>query len=211
MCRGPIWGKLIVNTRGTTRVNLGVRPLYAVLMMRSVRIVERGIVSGVVSALLVLFLFQAEWLPGLVYGVVVALPWCKACRFHPLQTLAIVVLSVVGYFLAVMLILRSNSVIAISAGSLGPLVMLVPILQPVWDPIRRAAVLTVLVGGVVGVAFWTFLFVGRLLNSQDVGVLFAISCVALWQVATAYTLFLPLPSVGTGAARICQDEQVPDY
>ena len=25
MCRGAVWGKLIVNTRGTTRVNLGVR------------------------------------------------------------------------------------------------------------------------------------------------------------------------------------------
>ena len=180
-------------------------------MIRNVRLVERGIVSGVVSVVLVLLLLQAEWLPGLVYGIVVALPWCKACRLHPLQTIAIVVLSVVGYFLAVMLTLRSDPVLAILAGSLGPLVMLIPILRPVWDAIRRAAVLTVIAGGVVGVAFWTFLFVGRLLNSHDVGLMLAISCVALWQVATAYTLSLSLPTEGTLSARIRQEEQIPDF
>lgn len=141
-----------------------------------------GTISGIVSAGSVFcFLGTLFWLPGLLFGLIVAVPWSRASQLTPPVSLMIAVLSVIGYFLATFLATQSRFVLSPVAGGLGVAIMLSPAFRPVWDSLRKTVAMTVVAGALASFVFFGFSFVPEGWWGMLIGI-------AVWQAITAATL-----------------------
>jgi len=112
--------------------------------------------------------------PGIFFGLLVLLPWCRACGISWWQTLLTVCLSPVGYAAAVGLVL-SQTGYTLAAGLAGCAITFAPLFVGTHPRIRASLIRAMFVGGLVGIpiSFLCLAMVGG---------------VAVWQVAVAWCL-----------------------
>jgi hypothetical protein len=143
-----------------------------------------GVLSAFASFCLAAFVFS--WLPGLLFGLLVMLPWAMLCRLAPIQAIAVTGLSCVGYFVAVEISLRSDYYLAPVGGAVGTTIMLAPVLIGAPHRARVAAVWAIILGGLVA---WVFVVP----NWVDAPWLLWAGIV-LWQAVVSVPLAAGLPS-----------------
>jgi hypothetical protein len=154
------------------------------------KLVIFGAMSGFWSAFgAVLNLDLLHLAPGFLYGCSVALPWSRACKLHTTQSVGLVIMSVVGYTVALHMTLGTDFLLSPVAGGLGAAIMLLPALRFAWDPVRKAMVVTVATGAAAGCVFLLFSGVQGGWWGMFLGI-------GLWQTVTAYSLSLALPAMG---------------
>ena len=165
--------------------------------MRS-RIIILGLVSGFISSSGLYFGIQPRYnfvysfLPGLLFGPIVAMPWARACQLNWVACMVVGVLSVVGYFIAYLLTAVSNFWLSPVAGGLGVAIMLAPVWRLSPDQIRKRLFLGVVAGAGAAVIFP----VCRYYDGTGLKIDAAILGVGVWQVIVAFALSRALPSSG---------------
>jgi hypothetical protein len=112
--------------------------------------------------------------PGVFFGVMVLLPWCRYCGISWGQTLAAVVLAPIAHAAAVLLML-TYSAYSLAAPLVGCALMFAPIFVQCHARVRCALIAALSVGWVLGVALIA-------------PCLALIGGVAGWQIAVAYCL-----------------------
>jgi hypothetical protein len=157
----------------TSRLNVSVPSIAK--PNRAGTIVSLSIVSGVLSTFAAVemnhgYVFYLG--PGILFGLIVLLPWCWWCQIGGWQTLATVCLAPLGYAAAVQMVL-SMVPFCLLAGLVGSAVTFTPILLAAHPNIRFYVIVAVGVGWIVGIA---------------VPILFCIGGVLIWQVCVAYCL-----------------------
>ncbi len=112
--------------------------------------------------------------PGVFFGILVLLPWCRFCRISWPQTLTAVALAPIGYLTAAHLTLAGN-IYSLTASLLGCVIMFCPIFLRCHPRIRYALIVAVGVGWLIGVML-------------VVPYLALLGGIAAWQVAVAYCM-----------------------
>lgn len=136
------------------------------------------LICSLISCVLVWF----PGLPGLIFGMCIASPWCRMARAAWLETCLVAVLSPVGYVTAVSIFAQQG--VGPLAGLVGCAIMMAPVLAFGTLYRRLAALLACAVGGFVGVV---------LALAPD---LVLMGGIGLWQLAVGATLIGSLPREG---------------
>jgi len=144
------------------------------------------VLSGALSTCSLWFQPAGFWLgPGVIFGLLVLLPWCRACQVPWSQTWAIVWLSPCGYAAAVYVFCLGWFPVA---GLVACAITFAPLANGCHPRVRSAAMTATLVGCLAG---WLFM----------VWFLAAFGGVALWQIAVGWCLCKALRADDSSNAR----------
>lgn len=132
-----------------------------------------AVVSGILSNIAVWQLDRPcifYFAPGVLFGLLVLLPWCGFCQVSWGQTVATVCLAPLGYAAAVCI---HHSAFSIFAGLVGGSITFAPLLLKSHPRVRGSVYAGLAVGWVLGAPMQVYALVGGVL---------------VWQVAVGYCL-----------------------
>lgn len=140
-----------------------------------------SLVSGILSAAIPVVVLPAlAFFPGIAFGLLVMIPWAKACGLNFGAAATCGLLGVGGYYLAFRMGEDGNFFLAPAGGAIGTALMVVPGLISKQEGVRRASCRAILVGAGAALIFPMAIF-AKALFLLFVGI-------AAWQVAVALVL-----------------------
>jgi hypothetical protein len=144
-------------------------------------IVVLSVVSGILSATIPVVVLPAlTFLPGIAFGLLVMIPWAKACRFSHGAAAMCGMLSVAGYYVALRLGKDGGFILAPVGGAVGTALAVLPGLIAEQEEARRVSCQAILVGACAALIFAVATFTES--------PLLAFLGIAFWQVAVASVL-----------------------
>ncbi|MCI0379913.1 MAG: hypothetical protein L0215_20210 [Gemmataceae bacterium] len=114
--------------------------------------------------------------PGIVFAVLAVWPWGRAAGLHPMLIVATMILSPLGYHVAVSLFFHGWWCLS---GVVGPALMLAPALVGGSNRVRVAAIKAIAAGWIIGLLFlcWPLAYFGLIgIWQWCVGVCLCTSC-----------------------------------